>query len=67
MTRMESPADRNVLALMKGEEKYVFIFTDEQRLNVIRTVGRFAANPDLSFDWRDAAVLMERIALREDS
>lgn len=51
----------NVLALVKGEERYVFLYTDRYRADVLRTFGRFASNPDLSFTWYDAAVLSQRI------
>jgi hypothetical protein len=51
----------NVLALVKGEERYVFLYADEHKSEVLRTLGRFASNPELSFTWYDAAVLSQRI------
>lgn len=54
-------AEVNVLALVKGEERYVFLYLDQYRSDVLRTLGRFASNPDLSFTWYDAAVLSQRI------
>jgi hypothetical protein len=53
--------DINVLALVKGEERYIFLFDDERRPEALRTLGRFASNPELSFSWYDAAVLSQRI------
>ena len=53
--------DINVLALVKGEERYIFLFDDERRAEALRTLGRFASNPELSFSWYDAAVLSQRI------
>lgn len=53
--------DINVLALVKGEERYIFLFDDERRSDALRTLGRFASNPELSFSWYDAAVLSQRI------
>lgn len=53
--------DVRVLALVKGEERYVFAFVDRHRADVLRTLGRFASNPDLSFTWYDAAVLSKKI------
>jgi hypothetical protein len=53
--------DLNVLALVKGEERYVFLFDDGNRAEALRTLGRFASNPDLSFSWYDAAVLSQKI------
>ena len=53
--------DINVLALVKGEERYIFLFDDNNRADALRTLGRFASNPELSFSWYDAAVLSQRI------
>jgi hypothetical protein len=57
--------DINVLALVKGTERYVFLYNDANRAETLRTLGRFASNPDLSFTWYDAAVLSQKI--RQDS
>ena len=53
--------DVNVIALVKGEERYVFLFDDESREEAIRALARHAADPELSFSWYDAAVLAEKI------
>jgi len=53
--------DANVAALVKGNERYVFLWTDACRAEVLRTLGRFASNPELSFTWYDAAVLSRRV------
>ena len=53
--------DINVLALVKGEERYVFLFDDNNRSEALRTLGRYASNPELSFSWYDAAVLSQKI------
>jgi hypothetical protein len=53
--------DINVLALVKGEERYIFLFDDSNRAETLRTLGRYASNPDLSFTWYDAAVLSQKI------
>ena len=57
--------DINVLALVKGTERYVFLYDDVSRAETLRTLGRFASNPELSFTWYDAAVLSQKI--RQDS
>lgn len=53
--------DINVLALVKGSERYVFLYDDSSRAETLRTLGRFASNPELSFTWYDAAVLSQKI------
>ena len=51
----------NVLALVKGPERYVFLFDDEHRADALEMLGRYASNPDLSFTWYDAAVLSQKV------
>jgi len=51
----------NVLALVKGNERYVFLFDDDNRVEMLRQLGRFAANPELSFTWYDAAVMSQKV------
>lgn len=51
----------NVLALVKGNERYVFLFDDANRTETLRQIGRFAANPELSFTWYDAAIMSQKI------
>ena len=53
--------DINVLAMVKGNERYVFLFDDERRAETLRLLGRYASNPELSFTWQDAAILSQRI------
>jgi len=53
--------DINVLALVKGNERYIFLFDDASRAEALRTLGRYASNPELSFTWYDAAVLSQKI------
>ncbi len=54
----------NVLALVKGKERYVFLYTAENREEVVESFGRFASDSELSFTWYDAAVMTQK-ALRE--
>jgi len=53
--------DINVLALVKGNERYVFLYDDKSIVETLRGLGRFASNPELSFTWYDAAVLSQKI------
>ena len=56
-----SDQDINVLALVKGEERYVFLYDDASRAETLRTLGKFASNPELSMTWYDAAVLSQKV------
>ena len=51
----------NVLALVKGEERFIFLFDDGNRDETLRQLARFAADPELDFSWYDAAMLSRKI------
>lgn len=53
--------DINILAMIKGEERYVFLYNEVNRTEMLRTLGRYAADPQLSFSWFDAAVLSKKV------
>jgi len=56
----------NVLTLVKGEERYIFMYDDADLAETIRMFGRFASNKELSFTWYDAAVLSSRVRAAEN-
>ena len=51
----------NVLALVKESERYVFLYDEKSSAELMQTLGRFAADRNLSFTWYDAAVLSQKI------
>jgi hypothetical protein len=51
----------NVLALVKGKERYIFVFDDESRQELIEVFREQAADPGLSFSWYDAAVMTQKV------
>lgn len=53
----------NIVALVKGSERYSIFFesTDASRNDALRTLGKWASNPELSFTWYDAAVLSQKV------
>jgi hypothetical protein len=53
--------DIKVIALIKGDEQYVFLYDDSNRAEILRLLGRYASNPELSFTWYDASVLGTKI------
>lgn len=53
--------DINVVALVKGEERYIFLFNDGQKSETLRTLGKYASDSKLSFSWYDAAVLSQKV------
>jgi hypothetical protein len=50
----------NVLALIKGEERYVYVYDDASRSLLIDNFRDQAADPQLSFTWFDAAILTDK-------
>ena len=50
----------NVLALLKGSERYVYVYDDESRERLIDVFRDDAANPRLSLSWFDVAVLTRK-------
>jgi hypothetical protein len=47
----------NVLALLKGNEQYVYVFEDGSRSDLIDAFRDHAADPHLSLSWLDVATL----------
>jgi hypothetical protein len=50
----------NVLALIKGAERYVFVYDNASRAALVDAIRDHAADPGLNFSWFDAAVLTEK-------
>lgn len=48
-------------AIAKGRERYVLVYETTTRSQALLTIGRWAMNPDLSFDWRDAANVCQQV------
>ena len=50
----------NVLALIKGEERYVYVYDDTSRTPLLEAFRAQAADPELSLNWFDVAVLTQK-------
>jgi hypothetical protein len=58
----------NVLALVKDSERFVFLYDDQSIGTLLQTLGKYAADKNLSFTWYDAAVLSQKVRkLRQES
>jgi hypothetical protein len=51
----------NVLALIKGTERFIFVYDDESKDTLIGDIRDKAADPAVALNWFDAAVLTERV------
>lgn len=50
----------SVLALVKGDERYVFLYDEENLPALFTVLADYAMDPQLSFNWYDAFVLRQR-------
>lgn len=56
---------RPFIAITKGVERYVFLYDEQSIGALLDTFARFAADPELSFTWFDAADLAKAIRDRK--
>jgi hypothetical protein len=54
------PHEVNVLALLKGGERYVYVYDDASRDVLLNAFRDHAAHPRLSLTWFDVVVLTEK-------
>ena len=54
------PTELNVLALIKGTERYVFVYDDASQAELLHAFNDQAADPHLSLTWFDATVLTQK-------
>jgi hypothetical protein len=50
----------NVLALLKGQQHYIFVYDDDSRPQLIDAIRDQAADPTVDINWFDAAVLIQK-------
>ena len=55
----------NVLALIKGQERFIFVYDDASRQSLIDTFRDLAADPNFSLTWFDALVLTRKAREQE--
>jgi hypothetical protein len=58
--RKDVPHELSVLALLKGKERFLYVYDDESRERLIDAIRDQAADPNVSLSWFDAAVLTQR-------
>ena len=57
----------NVLALVRDEHRFVFLYDDNSIDTLLATLSDYASDPELEFTWYDAAMMAQRVrALIED-
>lgn len=63
---MKTNHDIHVVAVVKGDERYIVLYDADSRAEALRTVGRWAGNVDLSFTWYDAAMMSVKIKAEQE-
>ena len=51
----------NVLALIRDEHRYIFLYDDQSVREVLSHLSASASDPELDFTWYDAAILSQRV------
>jgi hypothetical protein len=52
--------DFNVLAMLKGNERFVYVYDDDGRDHLVNVFRDQAADPNLSLCWLDVGVLVRK-------
>ena len=52
---------KRIVVLAKPVEMWIFIYADDRAVECLRTVGDYAADPEMSFNWLDAAKVSREI------
>lgn len=55
------PCELNVLALIKGDERFIFVYDDDSKEAVVEDIYSKASDPGVSLNWFDAATLARRV------
>lgn len=51
----------NVLALVRDEHRFVFLYDDHSVDTMLATLSQYANDPELDFTWYDAAMMAQRV------
>lgn len=52
--RVSKPPSLNCCAVTRGDDRYIFLWIDSQHRELLRVLGRWASDEELSFRWSDA-------------
>jgi hypothetical protein len=50
----------SVLALIRGKERFIYVYDDQSREELVASIRAQAANSECSLSWFDAAVLTRK-------
>ena len=52
--------EMNILAMAKGQERYIFLYDDQSYDALIDLLDKFADDPNLNFSTADASLLSQK-------
>ena len=52
--------EMNILAMAKGNERYIFLYDDQSYDTLMQVLDKFAEDPELSFCSDDAVILSRK-------
>jgi hypothetical protein len=58
---MASDETINVLAIQKQGHTHLFLYRDGLESDMLRALGRAAADPETNFSWYDASILGQKV------
>lgn len=64
--RWRLASELNVLALIKGQERYIFVYDEASRGQLIDTIRDYAADAQVNLSWFDAMVLTNKAREQEN-
>lgn len=50
-----------LVSITRNGQTYMFIYRDGMRTDMLRQIGKMAADPSIDFSWYDAALVSQRI------
>lgn len=54
-------ADQNMLALVRDEHRFVFLFADKDVERLKQELGNMASDPESPFTWHDATQILNKV------
>ncbi len=61
MNRLIAEPVLNILALVRGNDRYMIVYDADNKAEALKQLGRWACNKELNFDWMDAARLSQQL------
>ncbi len=61
MNRLIAEPVLNILALVRGADRYIVLYDEDNKAEALKQLGRWASDRELTFTWMDAARLSQEL------